>query len=186
MSFLQYKPPKTLRLLFIIHYAPLLLIIMIGPQSVIFNFMNIPTNKLATIVLGLVIFLLGSIFYFRWEWFWHKTYHGQLVTSGIFKYIRHPHYTSLLIIGYGLALFFYSIPALIIATIAIPIMMISIIDEEHHLIRQYGEEYQLAVGFTSLINIDRTKWERIFDTGIGQSVSVTKTKGKHDSGTRQS
>ena len=143
MSFLNYKPPKTLRALFIIHYAPLLLIIMIGPQSVIFKFMNIPANQLLTVISGFIIFLLGSIFYFRWEWFWHQTYHGQLVTSGIFKYIRHPHYTSLLIIGYGLALFFYSIPALIIATIAIPIMMMSIIDEEKYLLKQYGNEYQL-------------------------------------------
>jgi len=124
MSFLQYKPPKTLRILFIIHYAPLLLIITIGPQSVLFNFMNLFHDPLFSIVTGLIIFLLGSILYFKWEWFWHKTYHGQLVTTGIFQYIRHPHYTSLLIIGYGLALFFNSIPALIIATIAIPIMMI--------------------------------------------------------------
>ena len=142
MSFLHYKPPKTLRLLFIIHYAPLLLIITIGPQSVMFNFMTILPNPLLSIIAGLIIFLLGSILYFRWEWFWHKTYHGQLVTTGIFQYIRHPHYTSLLIIGYGLALFFNSIPALIIATIAIPIMMISIIDEEQYLLKQYGDDYQ--------------------------------------------
>jgi len=141
MSFLNYTPPKTLRILFIIHYAPLLLIIMIGPQSVIYNFMNIPADQVLTVISGIILFISGSIFYFRWEWFWHQTYHGQLVTSGIFKYIRHPHYASLLIIGYGLALFFYSIPALIIATIAIPIMMISVIDEEKYLIKQYGNEY---------------------------------------------
>ena len=142
MPFLNYKPPKTLRLLFIIHYAPLLLIITVGPQSVIFNFMTLRNDPLLCIIFGLIIFLLGSFMYFKWEWFWHKTYHGQLVTTGIFQYIRHPHYTSLLIIGYGLGLFFNSIPALIIATIAIPIMMISIFDEERYLIKQYGQDYQ--------------------------------------------
>ena len=45
---------------------------------------------------------------------------------------------------------------------------------------------QLAVGFTSLIHVDRTKWEQIFSTGVGHSSTVTKTKGKYDSGTRQS
>ena len=35
--FLDYKPPKELRALFIIHYAPLLLIILIGPLSWIFD-----------------------------------------------------------------------------------------------------------------------------------------------------
>lgn len=140
--FLSYKPPKTIRALFIIHYAPLLLIIMIGPQSVLFNTLTLPTSQLTTVITGFIIFIIGSLFYFKWEFFWHKTYTGQLVTEGIFKQIRHPHYTSLLIIGYGLALFFNSLPALLIATIAIPIMAISIIDEERYLIKQYGQAYE--------------------------------------------
>lgn len=142
MTFLDYRPPKTIRSLFIIHYAPLLLIIMIGPQSVLFETWLLPTPLIITITAGMIIFLIGAFFYFKWEYFWYKTYNGQLVTNGIFSYIRHPHYTSLLIIGYGLSLFFNSIPALIIATIAIPIMMISIIDEEHLLIKQYGKQYE--------------------------------------------
>ena len=64
------------------------------------------------------------------------------MTEGIFQYIRHPHYTSLLIVGFGLALFFCSLAALLIAIIAIPIMIWSIIDEEKLLIKQYGKEYK--------------------------------------------
>jgi protein-S-isoprenylcysteine O-methyltransferase Ste14 len=142
MSFFQYKPPKTIRALFIIHYAPLLLIIMIGPQSVYFQTFLLPLSAFHTIILGMIIFLLGAIFYFKWEFFWYYTYQGQLVTDGIFSHVRHPHYTSLIIIGYGLALFFNSLLSLIIATIAIPIMMISIIDEEKHLLKQYGIQYE--------------------------------------------
>ena len=85
---------------------------------------------------------MGAFVYFKWEIFWEKNYKGQLVTDGIFRYIRHPHYTSLLIVGYGLAFFFNSTFALLIATIALPIMIISIIDEEKKLIKQYGEEYK--------------------------------------------
>ena len=69
-------------------------------------------------------------------------YHGQLVTGGIFQTLRHPHYTSILIVGYGLALFFDSLFALLVATIAIPIMIWSIFDEEKLLVRQYGEDYR--------------------------------------------
>ena len=137
-----YKPPKKLRALFIVHYAPLLLIILIGPLTALFGAWNIPLNQLLTIIIGLVVFLLGTYVYSKWEIFWNRTYNGQLVTDGIFQHIRHPHYTSLLIIGFGLALFFYSLAALVIATIAIPIMIWSIIDEEHHLIQQYGEKYK--------------------------------------------
>lgn len=137
-----YKPPKELRALFIVHYAPLLLIILIGPLTAFFGVWKIPLNQLLTVSIGMLVFILGGYVYFKWEIFWNKTYNGQLVTNGIFQHIRHPHYTSLLIIGFGLALFFYSLAALLIATIAIPIMIWSIIDEEHRLIQQYDKEYK--------------------------------------------
>ena len=139
---LKYRPPKKLRALFIVHYAPLLLIILIGPITAIFGVWGIPANKLVTIITGMVVFLLGTFVYFKWEIFWHKTYKGQLVTGGIFQYIRHPHYTSLLIVGFGLAFFFYSLFAIAIAVIAIPIMIWSILDEEKLLIKQYGKDYK--------------------------------------------
>jgi len=139
---LKYKPPKTLRALFIAHYAPLLLIIMIGPMTGVFHVWKLPIHWLFSVILGIVIFLLGTFVYFKWEIFWEKAYKGQLVTEGIFRYIRHPHYTSLLIVGFGLALFFYSIAALLIATLAIHLMIWSILDEEKLLIKQYGEEYK--------------------------------------------
>lgn len=139
---LRYTPPKELRALFIVHYAPILLIIMIGPLTAISGVWEIPFDKLITVVFGAIVFLFGVSVYFKWEIFWHKTYKGQLITDGIFQYIRHPHYTSLLIVGFGLALFFYSLAALLIAITAVPIMIWSIIDEEKLLIERYGEEYK--------------------------------------------
>lgn len=139
---LHYRPPKQLRALFIIHYAPLLLIILIGPLTAYSGVWEIPLPKLMTIISGCIVFLLGTYVYFKWEIFWHKTYKGQLVTGGIFQHIRHPHYTSILIVGFGLALFFYSLLAIAIAVIAIPIMIWSIIDEERVLVKQYGEPYK--------------------------------------------
>jgi len=140
--FLNYKPPKKLRALFIIHYAPLLLIILIGPITALYGVWKLPLTMIFSIIIGMIIFLIGTLVYFKWEIYWHKTYKGQLVTGGIFKYIRHPHYTSLLIVGFGLALFFCSIASLLIAIIAVPIMIISIFDEEKVLIKQYGKEYK--------------------------------------------
>jgi protein-S-isoprenylcysteine O-methyltransferase Ste14 len=139
---LHYKPPKELRALFIVHYAPLLLIILTGPLTAIAGVWEISTEKITTITVGIIIFLIGTYIYFKWERFWHKIYKGQLITTGIFQYIRHPHYTSLLIIGFGLAMFFYSLFALAIAIIAIPIMIWSILDEEKLLKKQYSKEYK--------------------------------------------
>jgi protein-S-isoprenylcysteine O-methyltransferase Ste14 len=140
--FRKYKPPKKLRALFIIHYAPILLIILIGPITPLYEIWKLPINILISITLGIITFIIGAFVYFKWEIFWEKNYHGQLVTEGIFRYIRHPHYTSLLIIGFGLAFFFYSIATLIIAIIAVPIMIISILEEEKLLTKQYGKDYK--------------------------------------------
>ena len=138
----KYRPPKELRALFIVHYAPLLLIILLGPLTGIYGIWKLPLDMWFSVFFGIIVFLLGAFVYFKWEIFWHKTYHGQLVTDGIFRYIRHPHYTSLLIVGFGLAFFFYSIVAFFVAAIAIPIMIWSIFDEEKLLIKQYGESYK--------------------------------------------
>jgi len=140
--FLNYKPPKELRALFIAHYAPLILIILIGPLTWIFGVWELPLDMILSVAIGIIIFFIGTYVYFKWEIFWYKTYKGQLVTEGIFQHIRHPHYASLLIVGFGLALFFYSIATLVIAIIAVPLMIWSIIDEEKLLIKQYGEEYE--------------------------------------------
>ncbi len=139
----NYKPPKKIRILFIVHYAPLLLIVLIGPITPIYQIWEIPKiNMITSITIGLITFLIGTFVYFKWEIYWHKNYNGQLVTQGIFKHIRHPHYTSLIIIGFGLAFFFYCTAALIIALISIPIMIWSIYDEEKLLIKQFGEKYK--------------------------------------------
>ena len=151
--FMEYKPPKKIRALFIIHYAPLIMMILIGPITPIFGIWKITTSILLSILLGIIVFLIGAYIYFKWEIFWQKNYKGQLITDGIFKKIRHPHYTSLLLIGFGLAFFFNSIIALLIAIVAIPIMIISIIDEEKLLIKQYGKKYKEFM--------ERTPWRII-------------------------
>jgi protein-S-isoprenylcysteine O-methyltransferase Ste14 len=151
--FLIYKPPKKLRALFIVHYAPLLLIILIGPLTAVYNVWKIPLDIFLSITLGISVFFLGAVIYTKWEIFWNKTYKGQLVTEGIFRHIRHPHYTSLVIIGFGLAFFFYSLATLLVAILSIPIMIWSIIDEEKQLMIQYGEEYKKFM--------EKTPWRMI-------------------------
>ena len=141
--FLKYRPPTELRSLFIIHYAPLLFIILVGPITPIYGAWKLPVDVFFSIVFGIILFFLGAFIYLKWEMFWFKTYKGQLVTSGIFRYIRHPHYTSLIIICFGLAFFFNSLLAFYSALICIPIMIISIADEERLLIKQYGVEYKI-------------------------------------------
>ena len=139
---IKYKIPREVRALFIIHYMPLLLIIFVGPMTFVKDVYKIFAIDIISIVSGCILLICGYTIFISWSIFWTKNYHGQLITTGPFKHVRHPHYTSILILGFGLALFSNSSLALIIAIIAIPIMIISIIDEEKELIRKYGERYK--------------------------------------------
>lgn len=139
---IKYKIPKEVRALFIIHYMPLLLIIFVGPMTFFKDVYKIFAEYTISLIIGTILLAIGYTIFISWSIFWTKNYHGQLVTTGPFKHVRHPHYTSILILGFGLALFSNSSLALIIAIMAIPIMIISIIDEEKELIRKYGEKYK--------------------------------------------
>jgi len=139
---IKYKIPGEVRALFIVHYMPLLLITFVGPMTFVKDVYKIFAIDIISIVSGGILLICGYTIFISWSMFWTKNYHGQLVTTGPFKHVRHPHYTSILILGFGLALFSNSSLALIVAIIAIPIMIISIIDEEKELIRKYGERYK--------------------------------------------
>jgi len=141
-AFRTYQPPKQLRLLFIFHYMPLLLMVLIGPLTALYGIWNLPLPLFVSLLIGLLILLIGIYIYMKWELHWTKVYHGQLVTSGIFTSIRHPHYTSLLIIGFGLGFFFWSAAAMLLAILAVPLMIVSILDEEHRLLKEYGKDYE--------------------------------------------
>jgi len=142
---IKYKIQKEVRALFIIHYMPLLLVIFVGPMTFVKGVYKIFTIEVISIILGSILLTVGYAVFISWSIFWTKNYYGQLITDGPFKYVRHPHYSSILILGFGLALFSNSSLALMIAVIAVPIMIISVIDEEKELIKRYGEEYRKYV-----------------------------------------
>ena len=70
--FREYKPPKKLRALFIVHYSPLLLMIMIGPLTAIYGLWELPIDIIISIIFGGIIFSLGAFVFFRWEIYWKK------------------------------------------------------------------------------------------------------------------
>ena len=51
----HYKPPKELRALFIVHYAPLLLMILIGPMTAYYGVWKLPLPLLPTIIFGISV-----------------------------------------------------------------------------------------------------------------------------------
>ena len=74
----------------------------------------------------------------------------KLVTTGLYKYVRHPMYASLLFLGWGM--FFKNIDPLSISLVCI--ISISLIItckvEEQEMITRFGEEYRAYIKQTKM------------------------------------
>jgi protein-S-isoprenylcysteine O-methyltransferase Ste14 len=66
---------------------------------------------------------------------------GQLVTSGIYAHVRHPLYLAVILLGFGWALLWRSVPALAVAAAQMPFFDAKARREERWL-RQKYLEYQ--------------------------------------------
>ncbi|HLH50810.1 MAG TPA: isoprenylcysteine carboxylmethyltransferase family protein [Roseiarcus sp.] len=65
----------------------------------------------------------------------------RLVTSGVYRVIRHPSYVGLIVSSFGWALAFRSIIGLLLAALLIPVLIARIRAEEALLLSHFGAEY---------------------------------------------
>lgn len=66
----------------------------------------------------------------------------QLVTSGVFRYIRHPFYSSLLFLGWGAMLKKVSWTSLILALFAAVMLFVTARKEERENVVYFGDDYR--------------------------------------------
>ena len=92
---------------------------------------------------GGILLLCGVVLFAWWKNFWRKQHRGQLVTKGVYRYIRHPHYSSIIMLCLGGAILSsYLFAFLITAAIAISFFYWGAIREERELIKAHGEAYR--------------------------------------------
>jgi protein-S-isoprenylcysteine O-methyltransferase Ste14 len=75
---------------------------------------------------------------------------SMLVKSGIYKYIRHPLYLSIFLLGTGVALKNPSIIQLILGTINLVAVFITARIEENEMIAKFADEYRLYMTETKM------------------------------------
>ncbi len=71
---------------------------------------------------------------------WENT--ESLVTTGVYRYIRHPMYSSLLFLAWGALLKSVSISTLVLAGVATLAMVTTAKAEEAEKVDRFGQEYQ--------------------------------------------
>jgi protein-S-isoprenylcysteine O-methyltransferase Ste14 len=65
-----------------------------------------------------------------------------LRTAGIYRYCRHPLYLVLILLQFSIALYFYSIEAMVVVLLTMPAWYALARNEEKDLLRHYGNAYR--------------------------------------------
>jgi len=75
--------------------------------------------------------------------YWSKeTGNGSLVKSGVYRYVRHPQYTGLLLLSFGMMIEWVTLPLLILYPVMIRVYVRLAKKEEQDMLAEFGNEYR--------------------------------------------
>lgn len=92
-------------------------------------------------VVALILIING--WYNIYKKYWSKeTGTGKLVTSGVYRLIRHPQYTGLLLLSLGMLIEWVTLPMLIMFPVMIGMYVRLAKREEQDMMREFGDDYK--------------------------------------------
>ena len=92
-------------------------------------------------VIGLVLILAGWRTIYKAYWSKDRG-EGALVTGGIYRYIRHPQYTGLMLLSLGMILDWATLPTLILLPVMAVVYYRLARHEENDMVAEFGDEYR--------------------------------------------
>jgi len=97
--------------------------------------------NIACAVMGLSLILNGWYHIYKNYWSREKGT-GKLVTTGIYRYIRHPQYTGLILLSLGMVLEWATLPLLILFPVIITLYIRLAKKEERDMLAEFGDDYE--------------------------------------------
>ena len=101
-----------------------------------------PIPNIVAWLVGGIFFLAGSIISYQWHKLKDKIYEGKLVTEGIYAHIRHPHYSSIILMMFGASFLLQSLLVFLFAILNVIILNQAAKKEEEYLIKTHGAIYK--------------------------------------------
>lgn len=90
----------------------------------------------------IALLMIGNGWYHIYHKYWSKeSGKGRVVTSGIYKYIRHPQYTGFMLLTFGMLLEWATLPTLIMWPFILVLYYRLAKREEKDMVKEFGEEY---------------------------------------------
>ncbi len=108
------------------------------------------TGMYLSIVLSLIaILIIANGWYNIYHQYWSlESGKGKVVKDGVYRYIRHPQYTGLLLLSLGMILNWATLPMLVMFPLVVTLYYRLARKEETDMIREFGEEYLMYMGRT--------------------------------------
>ena len=115
----------------------------VAVQGMVFRFSVLSVTGLILFLVGVSIRLAGKSALGKYYSYGLRVLPDhRLVTSGIYRYVRHPISLAVLVYDPGIPLFFSSLYGFVITLALIPLVLYRITIEERMLIQRFGDEYR--------------------------------------------
>lgn len=114
------------------------------PFSMLFHYPAVGARIMR--VLGAILTVFSSLLAFYTHSLFPRKHDrpsdfGRLLKDGPYRYVRYPFYSAFILMGFGIALLFLSVPGLIVYAFMVPLWERLAGLEEKELLDYWGEEY---------------------------------------------
>ena len=100
-------------------------------------------GAMAEMFIGLGIVVLGITLVFRgWSLIYHSQAENELVTEGIYRYMRHPQYTGIYLALVGQLIHWPTLPTLVLFPLIVWLYYHLAQKEEQSLMNRFGQEFE--------------------------------------------
>jgi len=125
------------------------------------------TGAMLEMVIGLGIVFLGLTLIFRgWYLIYQARKENKLVTSGPYRYVRHPQYTGIFLALFGQLIHWPTLPTIVLFPVIVWVYYRLARKEERDMAAKYGAAYRIYSEHTPMFFPRFRQWRQLFDEAM--------------------
>jgi protein-S-isoprenylcysteine O-methyltransferase Ste14 len=109
---------------------------------IVFGPFLFPVPFVISCIIGGFLLFLATVIWWRWFKLWQQKDRNQLVTHGLYRYVRHPHYLAIIVLSFAVTFLMQSLIFLLFTLLTSIILYKETEKEEKELIKIYDEQYR--------------------------------------------